>query len=183
MEKKIADIRASTSDASEAIFTNCPTPGMCEFLPITTEDVIKVIVSSPAKQCSLDILPTWLMKEAAPLLAPFIARMFNHSFAIGRFPSKWKHAIVKPLLKKAGTEESSPANFRPVSNLTFVSKVLERIANHQLTEYLSESRLLPRFQSAYRRGHSTETALLKVFSDVVNAIDSGQLALLSGVVH
>jgi len=157
----------------------CPTPCMCEFLPITTEDVIKVIVSSPAKQCSLDILPTWLMKEAAPLLAPFIARMFNQSFAIGRFPSKWKHAIVKPLLKKAGTEESSPANFRPVSNLTFVSKVLERIANHQLTEYLSESRLLPRFQSAYRRGHSTETALLKVFSDVVNAIDSGQLALLS----
>src|SRR6218665_2486260 len=49
----------------------------------------------------------------------------------------------------------------------------------QSTEYLSGNRLLPRFQSAYRRGHSTETALLKVFSDVVNAIDSGQLALLS----
>lgn len=105
--------------------------------------------------------------------------MFNNSFVIGRFPSKWKHAIVKPLLKKAGAEESSPANFRPVSNLTFISKVLERIANHQLIGYLSASHLLPRLQSAYRRGHSTETALLKVFSDLVNAIDSGQLALLS----
>ena len=77
-------------------------PGMCEFLSITTEDVIKVITSSPAKQCSLDILPAWLMKEAAPLLAPFIARIFNQSFAIGHFPSKWKHAVVKPLLKEAG---------------------------------------------------------------------------------
>jgi len=179
MEKKIADIRASASDANEASFASCQTPGMCEFHPITTEDVIKVIASSPSKQCSLDVLPTWLMKEATPLLAPFIARMFNHSFAIGRFPSTWKHAIVKPLLKQAGAEESSPANFRPVSNLSFISKVLERIANKQLTEYLSGNRLLPRFQSAYRRGHSTETALLKVFSDVVNAIDSGQLALLS----
>src|SRR6218665_882968 len=118
------------------------------------------------------------MKEAAPLLAPFIARIFNQSFAIGHFPSRWKHAVVKPLLKKAGADESLPANFRPVSNLMFLSKVLERIANHQLTEYLTESHLLPRFQSAYRSGHSTETALLKVFSDVVNAIDSGQLALL-----
>ena len=179
MDKKIADIRASTSTATEATFSNCTTSAMYEFVPITTEEVVKVVMSSPAKQCSLDVLPTWLMKEAIPLLAPFVAQIFNNSFAIGRFPSKWKHAIVKPLLKKAGAEESSPANFRPVSNLTFVSKVLERIANHQLTKYLSESRLLPRFQSAYRRGHSTETALLKVFSDVVNAIDSGQLALLS----
>src|SRR6218665_1296965 len=57
------------------------------------------------------------------------------------------------------TQESSLANFRPVSNLSFISKVLERIANKQLTEYLSGNRLLRRFQSAYRRGHSTETAL------------------------
>src|SRR6218665_1359878 len=98
---------------------------------------------------------------------------------LGRFPSTWNHAIVKPLLQQAGAEETSPVNFRPVSNLSFISKVLERIANKQLTEYLSGSRLLPRFQSAYRRGHSTETAFLKVFSDVVNAIYTGQRALVS----
>src|ERR1700733_3173685 len=167
MEKKIMDIRASTSNATEEKFTNCTTSAMCEFLPITSEDVIRVIMSSPAKQCSLDILPTLLRKEAIPLLAPFLTQIFNKSFAIGRFPSKWKHATVKPLLKKAGAEESSPANFRPVSNLTFASKVLERVANHQLTKYLSLARLLLRFQFAYRSGHSTETALLKVFSGVV----------------
>src|SRR6218665_1553558 len=105
--------------------------------------------------------------------------MFNYSFAIGRFQPRWKHTIVKPLLKQAGAEESSPANFRPVSNLSFILKVLERIVSKQLTEYLSGNRLLPRFQSAYRRGHSNDTALLKVLCDVVNVIDSGQLALLS----
>ena len=76
-------------------------------------------------------------------------------------------------------DESLPCNFRPVSNLMFVSKVFERIINQQLSDYLVEHHLLPEFQSAYRRGYSTETALLRVMSDIVNAIDSGQVALLS----
>src|SRR6218665_1472209 len=105
MENKIAEIRASTSCASEATFTTCQTPGMCEFLPITTEDVIKVITSSPAKQCSLDILPAWLMKEAAPLLAPFIAR-----FSISPSPS----AIFHP----NGSTQSSSHSLRKLEPMS-----------------------------------------------------------------
>src|SRR6218665_375797 len=66
MEKKIADIRASASDANEASIVSCQTPGMCEFLPITTEDVIKVIASSPSKQCSLDVLPSQRFLSVLP---------------------------------------------------------------------------------------------------------------------
>ena len=99
---------------------------------------------------------------------------------------------MSPLLKKSGLDESVPTNYRPVSNLTFLSKLLERVVHRQTIDYLlkhkllpefqSASRrhkLLPEFQSAYRRGHSTETAVLKVFSDIIEAMDKGDLAMLS----
>ena len=71
------------------------------------------------------------------------------------------------------------ASYSPFSNLPHLSKILERIINCQLVSHLEEFRLLPEVQSAYRRGHSTETAILKVFSDLVDAISNGKFALLS----
>ena len=66
-----------------------------------------------------------------------------------------------------------------MSNVTFLSKVLERVVHRQMSSYLIVNKLMPDFQSAYRPGHYTETAVLKVFSDIIDAIDKGQLALLS----
>ena len=74
-----------------------------------------------------------------------------------------KHAIATPLLKKPYLDASDLRNYRPVSNLTFVSKVVERIVAEKLLRYLQEHDLLPRLQSAYRRHHSTKTARLSVF--------------------
>jgi len=70
------------------------------------------------------------------------------------------------------------ANFHPVSNLSFMSKVVERAVAKQLTEYLSANNLLPCFQSAYRKKHSTETAMLRVISDMLMAADEHQVTLL-----
>ena len=70
-------------------------------------------------------------------------------------------------------------NFRPVSNLSFMSKIVEKVVAKQLTEYLDCNNLLPKLQSGLRRFHSTETAVLKVLSDVYSAIDQGQVALLA----
>ena len=91
----------------------------------------------------------------------------------------WKHAIVLPHLKKVGLDETVPSNYRPVANLPFLSKVLERIANHQLKVYLEIHNLLPGHQSAYRKMHSTEMTVLKVFSDLVDAIEKGEFVLLT----
>ena len=66
-----------------------------------------------------------------------------------------------------------------MSNVTFLSKVLERVVHQQMSSYLIVNKLMPEFQSANWPGHSTETAALKVFSDIIDAIDKGQLALLS----
>jgi len=78
-----------------------------------------------------------------------------------------KQAIVTPLLKKAGVDAADMANYRPVSNLTFLSKTVERVVTGQLNGYLAVNGLLPQLQSAYRRSHSTEMALLRVMYDVL----------------
>ena len=71
-----------------------------------------------------------------------------------------------------------PGNYRPVSNLCFLSKLLERVANEQLLDHLRSNNLIPEHQSAYRKSHSTETALLKVTSDALLAADRGMVTLL-----
>ena len=70
-------------------------------------------------------------------------------------------------------------SYRPISNLTVISKLLERIVSSQLVKYLKDNGLLPDLRSAYRVMHSTETAVLKVLSDLLLAVDSGNLAMLT----
>jgi hypothetical protein len=86
--------------------------------------------------------------------------------------------MVTPLLKKETLDPCDLGNYRPVSNLSFLSKILERAVYDQVSSYLQEYNLLPERQSAYRKHHSTETALLDVLSDVYAASDSGKLTLL-----
>ena len=148
------------------------------FEMVTNDDILAIIMSSPNKQCDLDHVPTWLLKNCAVLLAPVVSQIINASLQTGHFPSSWKHATITPILKKAGLDPSIPSSYRPVSNLTFLSKVLEHVVHKQMTRYLAANNL-PKFQSAYRKSHSTETALMKGFADLTSAIDDGQLALVA----
>jgi len=92
-------------------------------------------------------------------------------------PELFKAAYITPLLKKSDMDPADVRSYRPISNMSVVSKLLERLVARQLLlDYLNKSGLLSRFQSAYRVGHSTETAVLKVLSDILLAIDSGDLS-------
>ena len=117
-----------------------------------------------------------MLKESLHILLPYIAAMVNASLREGHVPVTQKHAIITPLIKKS-TLDTSVLN-RPVSNLTFMSKVIERIVADRLLRYLHEYDLLPHRQSAYRRHHSTETALLRVLSDIYAAADKQEVTLL-----
>jgi len=101
------------------------TPTLSQWTAVTHDEVEKMISSAINKTCQLDPVPTWLVKDVGQLLSPFIALLFNKLLASGIFPSDFKHAVVRPLLKKNGLDVSEPKNFRPVSNLSFLSKVLE----------------------------------------------------------
>src|SRR6218665_3838902 len=107
-------------------------------------------------------MPTWLLKSCVDLLAPYITSLFNSSLSSGAFPKCYKDAYVTLRLKKPTLPPCELSSYRPISNLSFLSKLLERVVSVQLTGYLSSAGLLPVHQSDYRRFHSTETALLKV---------------------
>ena len=112
------------------------------------------------------------------MVADFVARLFNKSLETGYFPDSFKHAIIAPLLKKDHLDPDQLNNYRPVSNLSFLSKLLERVAQSQLQRHLDYTDCMPKYQSAYQRGYSTESALLKVFNDLLLATDRGQLSAL-----
>jgi len=118
------------------------------------------------KMCQLDPTSTWLVKAMRGHLSPFIALLFNKSLATVCFPSEFKKAVVRPLLKKAELDASQLRNYRPVSNLPFLSKLLERIIQNRLQVFLNSNDLMPRSQSAYRHYHCTETAVTKVYNNV-----------------
>jgi len=105
--------------------------------------------------------------------------MVNASLCEGHLLVSQKKAGVTPLLKKSSSDIHDLKNYRPVSNLSFVSKLVERAAVKQLVDYLEVNELLPKLQSAYRKHHSTETAVLRVLSDILTAIDNQQMTLLA----
>ena len=87
------------------------------------------------------------------------SHLANLSLQTGKFPSRYKTAQVLPLLKKVGLDSSLPANYRPIFNLSTVSKVLKRLVSTRLRPHLLGSANFSQYHSAYRMGHSTETAL------------------------
>ena len=109
------------------------------FTVVTAADVQRVILSIPAKSSPLDIVPTSLLKSCSDVFAVVIVRLANLSFRDGRFPTCFKLAEVLSLLKKSSANQADPANFRPISNLSTISKVLERLALGQLRPHLLSS--------------------------------------------
>ena len=179
-DEKIANIRASTADAPPPSFAaDVPSSRLDNLRLLTVADVAVAVHQLPDKQCMSDPIPTRLLKQHIDLLAPFLAELFNRSLTAGVVPTGFKSAYVTPLIKKADLDPADVKSYRPISNLSVVSKLLERLVARQLTDYLSAERLLPDLQSAYRAYHSTETALLKVLSDILLAVDGGDLAVLT----
>ena len=151
---------------------------LSNFSPITSDEVRKLILSSTDSSCSLDVIPTKLLKSCINAFVPPITRLINLFLAEGVFPNDLKHAVVSPLLKKSSLPKESLESYRPISNLNFVSKILEKVMYARLGSHLDSLPSLPSFQSAYRRCHSTETALLRIQDDLNCAIDKPHVTAL-----
>jgi len=96
-----------------------------------------------------------LLKANVDILSPFQCQLFNRCLEHGIVPSSLKSGCVTPLLKKADLDAANVKSYRPTTNLSVLSKLLERLVAQQLTEYLTENGVLPELQSAYRSHHST----------------------------
>jgi hypothetical protein len=148
------------------------------FEQYTEEDIKNIISKTPTKSCCLDPIPTSLLKDCLDILLPSITEIINRSLEDSEVPSSFKKAIVTPLLKKSHLDPENLKNYRPISNLPFLSKVLEKCVLHRLHAHTDDHPLQEPMQSAYRQFHSTETALLKVQNDILHAIDNKQCVFL-----
>jgi len=101
----------------------------------------------------------------------FLVEFLNGSLTLGVVPTAFKLAYITPLLKKVNLNPANARSYRPISYLSVLSKLMERIVARQLIDYLKSSKLLPRLQSAYRSHHETETAVLRVLADILGALD------------
>lgn len=183
-ESKITKIRTSL-DATYVDMSNFPSISTVQPLSylsalheLSVDDVNKLIKSSPSKSCNLDPIPTWLLKEHSDIIGPVITKIINLSLSLGQVPCEMKLAHVKPILKKSGLDSNNLKNYRPVSNLTFISKLVEKVVDSQFSSHLDVNNLLPSMQSAYRPKHSVETALLRVQNDILRAVDESQGVIL-----
>ncbi len=172
-------MKQNISVPAEPEFKLPDTAIMSSLRPTTAAELSRLLRKSNNKTCGRDPCPTRLLKDSQDSHLPTVLDIFNGSLRHGVFPSVFKQADVTPILKKPNLDEQLLGNYRPVSNLPYLSKLLERLVAERLCSHMEQHGLGERLQSAYKSHHSTETALMRVQNDIASALDSNRAMMLA----
>ena len=167
------DVRGAGSGGS--VRPDCE---LTRFREISQNELVHIVKQMASKSCDLDPVPTWLVKDCLEELAPPLTSIINKSLCRASVPEPLQRAVVMPTIKDPNGDLDLLSNYRPVSNIAFVSKVLEKVVLNQMNDYLLKNDLLNANQSGYRTGHSCETLLAGMFDDLLKELDSGKVAAL-----
>ena len=181
-DNKIKNIRQEISELPGETFSPLmqPEPVNCEMLnfsQMNSSSLRKTLTDINSKGHPHDPVPVWIVKDCINDMLPILLYIVNKSLT-ETFPQPLKHAVVCPIIKDRDEDSELFANYRPVSNLPFLSKVIERCASLQINNYLCKNNLYPSCQSAYRKSHSCETALLKIVSDIQKEVHQRNMVAL-----
>ena len=142
------------------------------FQPVNIATVYRLITKlTISKATGIDEISAKVLKAAAPAIAEPLTRIFNMSIATDRFPMEWKVARVTPIFKKG--QRTMLDNYRPISILPVVSKLMERILYDQMYDYLKKQNILSEHQFGFRQFHSTTTTLLDCTNEWYINMDRG----------
>ena len=148
------------------------------FKLLTSDDLLMLIKGMSKKFCSIDPVPTWIVIECYEQLKSILTFIVNKSLETGTFPQTLKAAMIRPTIKKHDQDKDTLTNYRPISNLSFLSKVLERAALNQISPYLDYNKLHCPVQSGYRPNHSCETLTIKMFDDIIDNMEQRKVVAL-----
>ena len=145
----------------------------------TDAEIKKLTMRSKSTSSDLDPFATSLLKDCLDVLIEPITSIINKSLQEGVFPDQFKKAYIRPLLKKTTLDKNKlKKNYRLVSNLSFISKILEKVVASRLLSHMESNSMSNNLQSAYKKFHSTESALLKVENDVLLNMEKGRVTAL-----
>ena len=147
------------------------TPSLAEFRSFDQMEAKKIIIDMKTKSCELDALPKKLLKDCLDDILLTITDLVNISLWDRVFASRWKTSVIRPLLKKTNLDLIL-SSYCPVSNLPFLSKLLEKCAMDRVNEHCKMHNLVPHYQSAYHNGYSCETAIVKLVNDILWAMEN-----------
>jgi len=140
---------------------------------------MSAIESVPDKQYASDPMPTCLPKDCTDILAPFFVELLNQSLRTGSLPTVFKEAYITSLIEKADLDVDDVRSYPPISNLPALSNLLELFVYLQLLDYITAEGLVAALQSTYRRFHSIESAIVNALSDMLRALDNGDVAVFT----
>ena len=147
-------------------------------MPLTPEEIKCIIKTMNKKNCELDPIPTSLVVSCVDELLPILTYIVNTSLSTGTFPTYLKDALIKPALKKHNLDSDILKNYRPISNLSFLSKLLEKCVHLQLSKHINDNNLHAKHQSGYREFHSCETATVKIHNDILTVCNKDSHVIL-----
>jgi len=180
-----SDIEAKAStmpvDLNEEELSDCAVSAekkLNMFTDVTNDDIQRLIGDLPDKFCDLDPIPAFLLKECAEVLTPVLKYIINTSLKSATFPEKLKTAIISPIIKNINGDIDKLSNYRPVSNLPIISKIIEKAVLQQLNLHLESNNLYSTVQSGYRKHHSCETLLVRMSDDILKDINKDKVVVL-----
>ena len=176
-EKLRANI--ASEHVTSTLVTGTTAATFSSFEKVSQLTVKECIHNSALKSCEHDSIPSKLLIECLDSILHSFTDLLDYSLASGIFPQCIKSDLVAHILKKRCLDHNDLNNYRPVSNLCFIAKILEILVLSQVSSYLNSRNLSNTCQSAYRPGHSTETALVKVVSDLFLSPIKGNISVLA----
>ena len=161
------------NDINKTLPPRTDTNNELNFITISEQEVKDVLDNlKVTKACGPDLISRRLLKEGASVLSKPLVTVFYRSLLQGYFPSNWKDANVTAIHKKE--DKSVPSNYRPISLLSQLGKVMERYVHKHIFNYISENSLLTPFQSGFIQGDSTTFQLLHTYHSFLEAVDNGK---------